>query len=281
MGSPVRKLELEDRLNVYFATLRTSSLFGDALKRSMENWQIYAAVTGSALAMTTNASASIIYSGVLDVTAAVASAQMGTPGHSNEKFITLKNAAGASIHVGFNIIADQFNSPLGSNSRQGAVGIQASHMDFLLQTNLVKRLSSGAKISGGGHTSQSRNGFATGSHTLAARLVKSSNRKTYGWSKSKGFAGFSFSTVNKNQKDFGWVQLQFTVGSNTLINSLTVIDWGYQSSGAGIRAGDTGVVAPEPSTGALALLAAGAVGVAALRRRRKASEQSGAEATAK
>src|ERR1035438_3566732 len=60
-----RKLDLDHRLDGYFATLRSSSL-RDAVKRSAGNWQIYAAVTGSAMAMATSASASIIGSGIRD-----------------------------------------------------------------------------------------------------------------------------------------------------------------------------------------------------------------------
>jgi len=62
MGKP-RKLDLDHRLEAYFATLRSSS-FRETLKRNMSNWQIYAAVSGSAMAMATSASASIIGSGV-------------------------------------------------------------------------------------------------------------------------------------------------------------------------------------------------------------------------
>ena len=62
MGAP-RKLDLERRLEAYFATLRSSSL-KEVLKHSAGNWQVYAAVTGSAMAMVTSASASIIGSGV-------------------------------------------------------------------------------------------------------------------------------------------------------------------------------------------------------------------------
>src|SRR5579863_320756 len=56
------KFDLDHRLEAYFATLRSQPL-REALKRSAGNWQIYAAVTGSALAMVTGASASIIGDG--------------------------------------------------------------------------------------------------------------------------------------------------------------------------------------------------------------------------
>ena len=63
-----RKLDLDRRLEAHFAALRSSSL-REALQRSVGNWQLYAAVTGSAMAMVTSASASIIGSGIRDITA--------------------------------------------------------------------------------------------------------------------------------------------------------------------------------------------------------------------
>jgi uncharacterized protein (TIGR03437 family) len=55
-----RKFDLDHRLDAYFATLRSSSL-KEVLKRA-GNWQMYAAVTGSAMAMATSASATNISS---------------------------------------------------------------------------------------------------------------------------------------------------------------------------------------------------------------------------
>jgi MYXO-CTERM domain-containing protein len=60
---------------------------------------------------------------------------------------------------------------------------------------------------------------------------------------------------------FGWVQVQLNEGG-----TYDVLDWAYDDSGAPIHAGDRGVVIPEPTTGALGLLALGAV---ALRNRRR------------
>ena len=57
-----RQFDLDRRLEAYFATLRSSAL-KETVKRGLENWQIYAAVTGSAMAMMTGASASLIASG--------------------------------------------------------------------------------------------------------------------------------------------------------------------------------------------------------------------------
>ena len=62
-----RKFDLDHRLDAYFATLRSSPL-KEVLKRA-GNWQMYAAVTGSAMAMATSASAAAISSGMRHITA--------------------------------------------------------------------------------------------------------------------------------------------------------------------------------------------------------------------
>src|SRR5579864_4838478 len=91
MGA-TRKFDLDHRLEAYFATLRSSSL-KDAVKRSAANWQLYAAVTGSAMAMVTNASAQIIGSGIRDITAdPIASARVAREYLANSRNAPLINA---------------------------------------------------------------------------------------------------------------------------------------------------------------------------------------------
>ena len=73
-----------------------------------------------------------------------------------------------------------------------------------------------------------------------------------------GYAGFSFSY--NGHTDYGWIELEFTEGTNGLANSISLPEAAFYDASA-----------PEPSTGALAILAAGALGVTALRRRKKAA----------
>jgi len=87
-----RKLDLDHRLEAYFATLRSPSL-KEVLKHSLGNWQMYAAVTGSAMAMATSASASVIGPGARNMTVeAIASVLAAKQQRSSSKSMPLMHA---------------------------------------------------------------------------------------------------------------------------------------------------------------------------------------------
>ena len=91
------KLDLDRRLEAYFATLRPASL-RELLKRSAANWQLYAAVTGSAVAMATGASASMLVSGIPDSTPEpAASIRTARQSFGSSKNMPLMNAIRAAI----------------------------------------------------------------------------------------------------------------------------------------------------------------------------------------
>lgn len=71
--------------------------------------------------------------------------------------------------------------------------------------------------------------------------------------------------LNQNFKDLFNGALQNGVG---FADKVTAIDWAYEDSGATIAAGATGATG-VPAPASLALLAAGAVGVGAFRRRKQ------------
>jgi hypothetical protein len=262
---PALQPEIDNRLRAYASTLRTGSL-SDALRRAAEKWPVYATVTGAALAMASNASASIIYSGLLDTTVSLGSKQKSanrTTGGS----VLLKSGSGAPIGSFQLVVAHH----AGSGIRGAVIGVGGSQLNLLGSSELLARLSSGAAISGAAATGS--NFFGTGFRFVDYERVFSTSRHTYGWSKTKGFGGFSFFNSVADQKDYGWIRLQYGIGKSGLINSLTAVDWAYDDSGAAIIAGDTGLSStPEPSTMALSLLAAGAAGVGALRKRRAAAK---------
>jgi hypothetical protein len=81
----------------------------------------------------------------------------------------------------------------------------------------------------------------------------------FGFLSGPGLAGFKF--VTASSMHYGWVRLA------TSPTNFTVVDWAFESvPNAPILAGATAAT-PEPST--MALLALGAAGVTALRRRKK------------
>jgi hypothetical protein len=260
---PARKHELDKRLADYSATLRSSRL-EETRKRRSGNWQVYAAVTGSALAMATNASAGTISIINSSLTGNVTAGPL--PNVSNltrppfteyqSQSIQLTNGKGSTIHVGFGIGVGQ--GAVDGGQRASAVLLGGSQVGFLHNSTgagafFVKDLASATKTSN--HTGV----FKRGTNFLATQLNFSFAGVdpviTYGWPKSAtGFAAFSFTYGGK--PDYGWVQLRYTVGTNGLIDEIEA-----EGSSA----------SREPSTFALALLAAGAAGVAALRRRRKAA----------
>ena len=257
-----RTVSAGERLNSYFANVKATNL-ADALKRSAANWQVYAAVTGSAIAMATNASAGVIkYINGPNVTASL--------GHnltSNQTSFRANTNVGVAQNRTFSVGVQQRTQatslPHGTSHNRGIAFISAGvAFDFLTSNGSIKKLASGAGISAGA---------AVGGVHFQSGLVDLATQPGFSpWPAGQlGFAGFRFSTSASNQTDYGWIRLEYTVGSNGLANSITATDWAYDTTGAPITAGDVG--APEPSTTALAILAAGAAGVAALRRRRNAS----------
>jgi hypothetical protein len=130
-----------------------------------------------------------------------------------------------------------------------------------------KRLASGAVISNG-------QSFNNGGALHARSVVAGAARSKGTWPKSgTGFAGVKFKS--NGQTFFGWIRLEWQDTTNQgFPNKLTAIDWAYNDvAGAPINAGQgipTTTTTPEPSSMALALMAAGCVGVLAWRKRRQA-----------
>ena len=99
MGA-ARKFDLDHRLEDYFATLRSTPA-REVLKRHACNWQMYAAVTGSALAMVTNASAQIIGSGIQDIAAdPIASARIAQHFLANSQNLAVRNVIRLAMATG-------------------------------------------------------------------------------------------------------------------------------------------------------------------------------------
>jgi hypothetical protein len=262
-------IKLDNRLNAYFSALNSRPA-ADALKRSTANWQYYAAVTGSAMAMaTTNASAAIIYDGSGVTVGPHASVLASTSFHSTGA-IKLKNGTGAFIGVDFG--PGIFQRSTGAGNQSGSAVLKGTTAGFrmTLAHFKLRKFSFGSNVDiapdalsvweGGTVKMASRSNSAAGGHLGT------------GWASNKTyFAGFFFGGAANMH--YGWIRLKYTLGSNGLPNSAEAIDWAYNSTPNGAITAGQGIptATPEPSTLGLGLLAAGAAGVAAIRRRKQAS----------
>ena len=123
---------------------------------------------------------------------------------------------------------------------------------------LVRNLASGAAISAG-------QGFG---HATFPFLRRKNNFSFTGQflNGQSGFAGIEFKEGGNTH--YGWIRLHATIGPDNAVTE-TAVDWAYNTvAGQEILAGQ-GVPTPEPGTTSMALLAAGAAGLLALRKRRK------------
>ncbi len=289
---------LESRIETHFAGL--------SAKRNVGNWQTYAAVTTSVMAMATSASATAISSPQGVTTTAGPIANLSTAGGyriSSSKSINM--GLGGVFEIGVGQQHSEFQQRTGAGPTQsgflfGAAGVKAGgNLKFLAgYYGTAAKFHSGAAALSAGHaldanaasglywnayggvagarkfpaqrvafftTTQSGGRFTTAGPNASRNQHFSTGSpytSRFGWKCKTGYAGFKFTSSANNNVDYGWVQLQYTLGTNGLPNSITALSWEYDIP-------DTSST-PEPGTMAMGLLAAGAAGVVALRRRRKA-----------
>ncbi len=247
-----QKLMLRTRLESHFATSKVAAgRIGTPALRG--KWSIFATAAGSALAMATSSAASIIYSGPENITASEAGPASGSSVKNlsidGANFRLLAHYGMSNRNIGLLRLSALSNASVGHNNSGG-----------------IQRLSSGQKISVGGPpwASQGR--------------LRSVFKNGHGWSGSGGtfasgqtdFAGFRIKAgAGPFDFDYGWIRLVVHDNGNGYPASVTAIDWAYNDSlGQSINAGEGAPSTPEPGTLSLALLAGGAAGVMAWRRRR-------------
>jgi hypothetical protein len=264
------------RVNAYRESIAAAgnSLFG---KEKLGNWQMYAAAAGSALAMASSASANSITYGVLDVTASITPFASGTKLNSvsrpvntqvgsrtqNKSFMI--NGAKLGIGVGSFRVPNTHSGSANAFLHLARNGVNG----FVTQSGTLAKVASGAKISHGnvkflstdnGIGTRPGLGFEQGNHGMASGPFKPSQT---------GFAGFGIHTAGGSDF-YGWVRLEY-MDSPRGPDEVEAIDYAVSDvAGASINAGQevASSAVPEPSTLPLSLLAAGAAGVLALRRRR-------------
>jgi hypothetical protein len=248
--------QLTARLSDYSAITRVSAA-AQNLHRRAGNWPIYAAAAGSAMAMATNASASIITC-ASNCTVSAPSTFGSDPG-----FIQLLGTAATNKRFLFAAVLGQ-QTYGGSPFTFGSVNARAGANVKLFFTGSV----------GNPHARNFKPGSAIGPNATgnlgSHGIIEQKALSTSGFGNfTAGVDGYVGVQVQGNE--YGWIKLVFTVGGESKIPSaLTVISWDLdltpnQAIGAGLEATTP---TPEPGTMALGLLAAGAAGVTALRRRR-------------
>ena len=213
-----------------------------ALTTRLADWRAFAAAGASLVAIASTVEADIIY----DDPAVKPTTEIG----------------GASVANPFSVDGVRLNltgfDPRGTN-REG-VGISAINpvQPFFFTSRsahgtFIKNYPSGAAIGGGNL------------NTSAALRLRTADGGIFGpfQTGKTGFAGFQLPASKGGGE--GWIRFEVTDGaSNGGPSEAQAIDWAYNDAGGGINAGQV----PEPRTTALALMAAGSVGVLAWRKRR-------------
>ncbi len=258
--SGARREALDSRLSGYSAGAKVAAA-ARRLRSRTGNWPVYAAAAGSALAMTTSASASIIsgtYSG----------------GGPNGGASVRPLASGASSIKGLVFGLGEINI-----KAKSGVGYYGHYTNFSAEGILP------LKIFETGSVGQYARNFAAGSHISSAAGVLAASgariaRAVFPSSSvgrflpgAPGYLGFTLDQGAGNVH-YGWLKLEFSLDPQTSRGVLEALAYGYETTaGARIDAGDRGstTATPEPGTMALGILAAGAAGVVALRRRRQAA----------
>ena len=252
---------LQARLNDYSAVARISTAVKN-LHRRMGNWPIYAAATGSALAMATGASANNIQTFTYDTSNNSVTPLGSSVASSKQAFFGVGNAhVVIRANSGLSVTANSALSPFAVLSVSGInpMGIfqaNGNHQN-------LRNFAAGDKISSG-----------AGSTALGGRIVNAffSGSATGDFHAGvTGYAGLAIKTQGGQDFNYGWLKLVFTAVDG-LPHTLTALSYGIElTPHMAINAGQISddAATPEPGTMALALLAAGAAGVMALRRRRQ------------
>lgn len=273
------KIDLNEQLNRYATTAHGQ------IGRGFSGYAGYAAAVGAGLAMAGGADASILYSGVQNIAAATDPSWKAASAISSNSVI---RPLGAAL-PGLNAFAGQFAS-------LGAAGTlpAAKYMNsaFVFASGGAKflgaagysalNLAAGARIGPGSVFSASAAGLMA-FHVVNAASFGFRDFRGHFAAGATGIAGIQLGNGN-----YGWIRLKVedlglnqplsdqlgALGSPPLGDStgfpdkITVIDWAVETSGGAIVAGDMGAPAAVPEPSALALLAAGAAGLARLRRRK-------------
>ncbi len=225
-------------------------------KNHLASWKNYALAGGASLAAGTSADAQIVHT-------VVNQSLTGNNATSSFKF---------SIN-GHNVSAIEKYAPgPGPFFLSGGQGfLKATGIQFGRTANgPALNYANGSAINGTRGDANATAGLRAVFHEANGRWITDGNfgavaNATHRAATVQGYLGFQTQGANH---DKGWIHVEVGPSTNGKAGvAFTVLDYAYNSSGGPINAGQTSSV-PEPGTMALALMAAGAAGIASIRRAR-------------
>lgn len=257
-----KRVELDNRLNDYSALTRVAAATKKA-RGAAGNWPVYAAAVGSALAMGTNANASIIYCGSSNNYCEASSQHPVVTATANGPDIHVPLLLSASHQIILDVSPENFGVSALATVFAAKVKIFNSTANSAFALNMAPGAEIGGSVLAANHAILGAQGLLNQASTGGSAFGNFN-------AGVQGILGVQLDSVSGNT-DYGWIRVEFT-DQGSLPHTLSLIDWAVnETPGQAIQAGETGVsAAPEPGTMGLGLLAAGAAGVEALRRRRKA-----------
>jgi hypothetical protein len=202
----------------------------------------YATLAGVALAAPAAAEATIVYSGVIN---------LSIPNNFDGVYINL--VTGATGTSGGSVSGWNWNPYNGGTNLQffwDSAPVANVNGGLSLDATTYAALAANAPITSGGNYLNTTAAAATANWRTAGGV--------------NAYLGVRFINSATNQTNFGWIHLNTT---GTTGFPATIVDYAYENAGGSILAGQV----PEPSTFAmLGVMAAGAIGVRAWRKRKAA-----------